>query len=119
MRPTEFLGAACCLMILTLPASAQEPKPSALTAKEIMERMAKVYGGCKSYRDSGVTRTVYIEDARTRTELLLSRESRLGRSLALPTRCVRCAVVNNSQPAVRPVKKEPAANPCRRSPRPY
>jgi hypothetical protein len=32
-------------------------------------RVAKAYAGCKSYRDSGVVKTVYVEAGRTRTEM--------------------------------------------------
>jgi Predicted periplasmic protein (DUF2092) len=38
-----------------------------LTAKQIVERMAKEYAQCKSYRDSGVVKTVFIGTDRQRT----------------------------------------------------
>jgi outer membrane lipoprotein-sorting protein len=55
--------AACCLITATvvLPLSADEPKPQALKAQDVLDRMAKAYAGCKSYRDSGVVKTVFIE----------------------------------------------------------
>ncbi len=43
-------------------------EPAGLTAREILDRMEKTYGNCKSYSDSGVVKTVYIsaEGKRTR-----------------------------------------------------
>jgi outer membrane lipoprotein-sorting protein len=39
-----------------------------LTGKEILERMAKAYAGCKSYQDTGVVKTVFIETERNWAE---------------------------------------------------
>jgi outer membrane lipoprotein-sorting protein len=36
-----------------------------LTAEQILERMAKVYADCKSYRDTGSVKTVFIRTDRT------------------------------------------------------
>src|SRR5882672_2574145 len=47
--------------------SADEPKQDALTAKQIFDRMAKTYAECKSYRDSGVVKTVFIQADGKRT----------------------------------------------------
>ena len=38
-------------------ASAEEPKRDALTAKDVLDRMAKTYAECKSYRDTGMVET--------------------------------------------------------------
>ena len=38
-----------------------EQKKDALTAKEVVERMAKTYASCKTYSDSGVVKTLFIE----------------------------------------------------------
>jgi outer membrane lipoprotein-sorting protein len=55
--------AACCLItaVTVPPASADEPKPEALKAQDVLDRMAKAYANCKSYRDSGIVRTVFFE----------------------------------------------------------
>jgi outer membrane lipoprotein-sorting protein len=62
-------SAACCLItaVVVLPVSADEPNPEALKAQDVLDRMAKVYAGCKSYRDSGVVKTVFIQDANNHT----------------------------------------------------
>ena len=36
-------------------------KPDVLTVRQIIERMAKTYSTCKSYRDSGVVKTIFIQ----------------------------------------------------------
>jgi outer membrane lipoprotein-sorting protein len=61
--------AAWCLITATvaLPLSADEPKPEALKAQDVLDRMAKAYAGCKSYRDSGVVKTVFIKATGNRT----------------------------------------------------
>src|SRR5713101_189671 len=61
--------AACCLISATvvLPLSGDEPKPQALKAQDVLDRMAKAYAGCKSYHDSGVVKTVLIEATGNRT----------------------------------------------------
>ena len=51
----------CCLLVAVGPARAGEPKPEALTARDLLDRMAKAYAGCKSYRDSGVVQTVFVK----------------------------------------------------------
>ena len=60
---------ACCLITAALVATARadEPKPQSLQAVEVLERMAKAYAGCKSYRDSGAVKTVFIEATGNRT----------------------------------------------------
>jgi RNA polymerase sigma factor (sigma-70 family) len=46
---------------------AKEAKPDDLTARQIVDRMAKAYADCKSYRDSGVVKTLFIENGGNRT----------------------------------------------------
>ena len=63
--PRIVLCHMCVILSLTfallLPlASASEPKQDALTAKEVLERVAKTYASCKTYRDSGVVRILFI-----------------------------------------------------------
>src|SRR5262245_30622258 len=62
-------SAACCLItaVVVLPVSADEPNPEGLKAQDVLDRMAKAYAGCKSYRDSGVVKTVFIEATGNRT----------------------------------------------------
>jgi outer membrane lipoprotein-sorting protein len=57
--------AVCCHITAAVappvsPVSADEPKPEALKAEDVLGRMAKAYSGCKSYRDSGVVKTVFV-----------------------------------------------------------
>jgi outer membrane lipoprotein-sorting protein len=47
--------------------TADEPKQDVLTAKQILERMAKTYAELKSYRDSGLVKTVFIWTGGKRT----------------------------------------------------
>jgi len=42
-------------------AGADEPKPDDPSAKQILDRMAEVYADCKSYRDSGMVKTLFIK----------------------------------------------------------
>jgi outer membrane lipoprotein-sorting protein len=58
-------GAAVALLPLA-PAAADEPKPDDPSPQQILDRMAKGYAGCKTYRDSGVVRTAFFEDTRNR-----------------------------------------------------
>jgi outer membrane lipoprotein-sorting protein len=64
-----LMPAACCLITATvvLPVIADEPKPQALKAQDVLDRMAKVYAGCKSYHDSGVVKTVFVQADGNRT----------------------------------------------------
>jgi outer membrane lipoprotein-sorting protein len=57
-----LIPAACCLITATvvLPVSPDEPKPQALKAQDVLDRMAKAYAGCKSYHDSGDVKTVFV-----------------------------------------------------------
>ena len=47
--------------------TADEPKQDKLPAKQILDRMAKTYAECKSYHDSGLVKTVFIQAAGKRT----------------------------------------------------
>lgn len=60
---------ACCLITAAavLPVSADEPKPQALKAQDVLDRMAKAYAGCNSYHDSGVVTTVFVQVTGNRT----------------------------------------------------
>jgi outer membrane lipoprotein-sorting protein len=75
--------AACCLItaVMVRPASADEPKPEALQAGHVLDRMAKAYAHCKSYRDSGVVRTMFIEATGKRTV-----ETRFATAVVRPDR---------------------------------
>ncbi len=60
----ELLGFLVCITLVAFltktRATADEPKPADPSASEILDRMAKVYSNCKSYRDSGVVKTLFI-----------------------------------------------------------
>lgn len=45
----------------------QRSAPRELDARQILERTAKVYAECKTYRDSGVVNTLFIKEGRNRT----------------------------------------------------
>ena len=64
-----FTQAAGCLIVVAtvLPVAADEPKPEAFTAQDVLDRMAKAYAGCNTYRDTGVVKTVFIRTTGTRT----------------------------------------------------
>ena len=52
----------CFIVIVTgVMALADEPKPDALRASDILGRMANMYAECKTYCDTGVVKTVYME----------------------------------------------------------
>ena len=38
-----------------------EPKPDEPSADQVLERMGKAYAGCKTYRDSGVVKTEFVQ----------------------------------------------------------
>jgi outer membrane lipoprotein-sorting protein len=52
----------CCLLVgaCGAPPEAEEPKPATPEAKDILDRMARAYAECRTYRDSGVVKTVFI-----------------------------------------------------------
>jgi outer membrane lipoprotein-sorting protein len=62
--------ATCCLIttVRSLPGRADEPETETLSAQDVIDRMAKAYANCKSYRDSGVVRIVFIEETGNRTQ---------------------------------------------------
>ncbi len=47
--------------------SVAQPKPVDLPAEQIVERMAKAYKDCKSYRDTGIVKTLFVEAGGNRT----------------------------------------------------
>jgi RNA polymerase sigma factor (sigma-70 family) len=47
--------------------SDEQPKPDDLSAMQIVDRMAKTYSDCLSYRDSGIVKTLFIENGGNRT----------------------------------------------------
>lgn len=59
---------------ISLPNEIQLPSADAkfstdhLSAKEVLDRMANVYGTCRTYLDSGLVKTVFIEKGGNRTE---------------------------------------------------
>jgi outer membrane lipoprotein-sorting protein len=62
---------AVCYLITAMtlqPVRADAREPDALKAQDVLDRMAKAYANCKSYRDSGVVKTVYIEATGNLTE---------------------------------------------------
>ncbi len=66
----RFLLATCSGLLATLlqtQAMAEEQQPDKLSAKQIVDRMVREYAQCKSYRDSGVVKTVFIRSDRKHT----------------------------------------------------
>ena len=61
-----IFAAAIALLAQTL-ATADEPKLDDPSPRQILDRMAKAYADCKSYRDSGVVTTVFVMDTGKRT----------------------------------------------------
>jgi hypothetical protein len=54
--------------LLSIPVALRAAGADSLSPAEILARMAKVYAGCTSYRDSGLIRSTFIEGRTTRTE---------------------------------------------------
>jgi outer membrane lipoprotein-sorting protein len=68
MRGVLTLAAGSLIAVMTgRPVGADEPKPDALKAQDVLARMAKVYAGCKSYRDTGAVKTVFVDATGNRT----------------------------------------------------
>ena len=62
MRGVFSVAAGCLIVVSTgLPARADETRPDTLKARDVLERVARVYAGCKTYRDTGVVTTVFVE----------------------------------------------------------
>lgn len=61
-------GSGAILSFLLTFATSEESKREELTATQILGRMATVYAQCKSYRDSGVLKTVFIDDTGKRID---------------------------------------------------
>ena len=53
---------------MRLALAAKEPTSEDLSAKQIIDRMAEVYAGCNSYRDSGSVKTQFIGENNFLTE---------------------------------------------------
>jgi RNA polymerase sigma factor (sigma-70 family) len=49
------------------PSAPKEAKPDDLSAKQIVERMVKAYADCKTYQDSGIVKTLFVEKSGNRT----------------------------------------------------
>lgn len=65
---TLLAGILLCALAATEARVADAATPGALTAAQILTGMAETYQRCKTYRDSGVVKTVFImPDQRTRT----------------------------------------------------
>ena len=62
-----MLAAGCILAAPPMPLQADEPKPDDLTAQQVLDRMAKTYSVCKSYRDTGVVNTVFHKSGNKQT----------------------------------------------------
>jgi len=56
------------IVSLALVNAVAESELEPLTAKDLLDRMAKTYAGCASYRDSGVVKTTFIEPDRSWVE---------------------------------------------------
>ena len=71
MRPTfsVLIWCACFLLasLATWRAVADEPQQDTLTAEGILDRTAKTYSECKSYRDTGLVETLFIQANGNRT----------------------------------------------------
>lgn len=65
----SFKWILCPILVASIAriGSADEPKQVALTAMQILDRMAKTYADCKSYSDSGLVKTVFIDADGNRT----------------------------------------------------
>ena len=57
------------LAAVTVSVGGDGPKPAALKAQDVLDRMAAVYAGCKSYIDSGVVKTVFVLPDGNQTEV--------------------------------------------------
>lgn len=67
MRILLTLTICCAMIAIGKPAGADESKTDALTAQELLNRMARVYADCKTYRDTGVVKTVFHDKLGKRT----------------------------------------------------
>ena len=54
-----LLTIVVCLLATMVRGSAGGTNQDALSARQVLDRMAKVYANCKSYRDSGVVESLY------------------------------------------------------------
>lgn len=71
LLPKATRSLACCVAITLLLArvltATNDANLEDNSAKQILDRMVQAYAGCKSYKDSGVVKTVFIEANGTRT----------------------------------------------------
>jgi len=69
-RPCSVAVWGACLLLLgcQAPSAAPgEPKQDAFTAKQVLQQMSKTYANCKTYRDSGVVTTLFVQETGNRT----------------------------------------------------
>ncbi len=69
-RTCSVLMSGACLLLLSSAAPSavpDEPKQDAPTAKQLLDRTSKTYANCKTYRDSGVVTTLFVQDTGNRT----------------------------------------------------
>jgi len=59
--------AVSSLLSIAPTAAADAPTPDAFTAEQLLDRMSKAYANCKTYRDSGVVKTVFFQANGKRT----------------------------------------------------
>ncbi|HZF08689.1 MAG TPA: hypothetical protein VFE33_07875 [Thermoanaerobaculia bacterium] len=61
------LASILCCSLWAATVRAGDPPAEALTAEQILARMAKTYAGCSSYRDAGEATTVFFQRTGKRT----------------------------------------------------
>ena len=69
-RPCSVAVWGACLLLLGCQAPSAalgEPKQDAFTAKQVLQQMSKTYANCKTYRDSGVVTTLFVQETGNRT----------------------------------------------------
>jgi len=64
----SLIGVATIALLAQTLGRADEPRLGDPSPKQILDRMAKAYGDCKSYRDAGVVKTVLVLDTGNRTD---------------------------------------------------
>src|SRR5262245_59269314 len=63
-----FLAFIACSLFRAAPSAvAIEPQPDALSAHELLDRMALSYANCQTYRDTGVVKTIFFQANGKRT----------------------------------------------------
>ena len=66
--PRLLICGATVALLAQARTTADEPKPDDPSPKQILDRMAKAYADCKTYRDSGVVKTLFVQDTGNRTD---------------------------------------------------